>query len=725
MNNHVRRSGKPSSFVTDVDKLLVFEDSDRGLFSADTDDPLLQSYHLSGQRLAEEVAAANIQVEDANIVLIKAPKGCGKSVFIKSLLHPRNGKGAQQEAPSALVIVHRRSLATDLASRWQLDCYLDDDSNGPTRRFVCSLDSLWQLDKKAPKYEVIVLDEAEQIFRHLLSDTLAARREQIFRVFKDLIDDAKLVICSDADLTSELTGYWMSKLRSNFESDKIISVHNEWPANRDIQIYESKQHLVADLLCAISDGQRVYVPVGELKLAKELKNLVDLSRTLNGENISVLLLTGETSDEEQAKSFFKDPNGESKKYSVLISTSTLSTGVSIDVAWFDAVYGIFDRNVYTYQDCDQAISRVRSCPIVKVWIHQGIKGKYSSEQAIRSGPVLKERLTRSLISLDAGGKLSHEEERFMDVYARTQWQEQLWKQNRLQQFCDLKKREGWHIAYVAPISEFHSAGTELLKIGNDPAGDKKFLQIFEADNLSAEEFAELREKKNLRGRVARSVTKFFIAQTFGVKSPAHLTLSQITAYFENDVRNVIKNAKLLRATKEQVIARDRYERTDPNRSKSLIDFDHRAMKRKILSDAQKITGISLADVLEKAKLYIENEQAMQVARQTHEANSRAGRVISKAYTAKRDELRWIVEPEMISRLASYAAQDLKKINTYFSTSFKSPTAPETQMKIFNSIMGEIGVKLKKRRGKGAPQYYIDYERVSEMALTLNPNDFAC
>jgi len=264
-----------------------------------------------------------------------------------------------------------------------------------------------------------------------------------------------------------------------------------------------------------------------------------------------------------------------------------------------------------------------------------------------------------------------------------------------------------------------------LKIGNDPAGDKKFLQIFEADNLSAEEFADLREKKNLRGRVARSVTKFFIAQTFGVRSPAHLTLSQITAYFENDVRNVIKNAKLLRATKEQVIARDRYERTDPNRSKSLIDFDHRAMKRKILSDAQNITGISLADVLEKAKLYIENEQAMQVARQTHEANSRAGRAISKAYTAKRDELRWIVEPEMISRLASYAAQDLKKINTYFSTSFKSPTAPETQMKIFNSIMGEIGVKLKKRRGKGAPQYYIDYERVSEMALTLNPNDFAC
>jgi len=55
------------------------------------------------------------------------------------------------------------------------------------------------------------------------------------------------------------------------------------------------------------------------------------------------------------------------------------------------------------------------------------------------------------------------------------------------------------------------------------------------------------------------------------------------------------------------------------------------------------------------------------------------------------------------------------VNLFFATNFKNPSSPESKTKVFNAIMGELGVTLKKnRKDSDSPEYIIDYDRVSEL-----------
>jgi len=670
-------------------------------------------YQLNGKRLAVEIKVAGIDLRDANIIFIKSPKGTGKTKFLTRHLKsiPKHYR--------ILSLVHRRSLAKALSNELSLDCYLDvsELQDG----YVISVDSLKNINTERDKpYDVLVLDEIEQMFRHLLSSTTKLYRGQIFRVLVWLIRGAKQIICSDADLTGDLTVHLISKLRSNFEQDKIVSIINDWKTNRGIEVYENKSHLITELMVAAYEGKRLYIPVGELALANTLKSLLASITDFSGNPISVLVLTGETSDEAIVKKFFSNPNQEATGYQILIANSVLSTGVSIDVKWFDAVYGIFDRSVYTYQDCDQAISRVRNCPEVKVWIHRGIKQIYHSENALRSGPVRKELMTRSYTNPDADGKLSDGDELYMDIDARIQWCEQQWKDNRVEQFMDLKINEGWTVTKISANQQMVDAGTELLKFGKDPTGDKYEKKILAAPDLSYDEFEELKNTSSLRGESGRSLQKYWIAVFFEVGSPSNVTLAQIKAYRENNLREIVKNVKLLKSSRLDAIDRDRNQRENPKVTMTFTDFDHRALRRELLDCAQKASGIDYAEVLQRAKLHVDNEAEFAEVKKMHKLNSRPFREASSKRKQRRDELKWVIKQDQIDSLANYVSDDLDRVNLYFATNFKTPSAPESKTKVFNTIMGELGVELKKKRkGKDgeSPEYFIDYDRVAELVAT--------
>lgn len=707
-NKGSRTQWKTKSLLLDS----LFEDQ----FSNSDD----QIHHLNGKRLAIEIAHSGIDISDANLVFIKSPKGSGKTKFFSQYLKSKPQK------KRVLAIVHRRSLAKSSASNWDLVCYLNDGEFQD--EYVISVDSLIRFDiEKDLPYDILILDESEQVFRHLLIETTEKTRGKIFRVLVWLIQKAEQIICADADLTGDLTGHLISKLRSSFEQDRIISVINEWNSGRAIQVYESKLHLLAELITAIADGKRVYVPVGELALANSITSILDAIRGPDGNPIKVLKLTGETSDDAESLAFFNNPNEETPKYQVLIATSTLSTGVSIDVEWFDAVYGLFDRSVYTYQDCDQAISRVRKCDTVKVWIHRGVKTRFGSEQAIRVGPVKKEMLTRSYSIPDDHGKLSYGDELYMLVETRIRWCEQWWRDNRTEQFIELKLDEGWTVNRIAKNLAMIEAGDEMLTFGKNPDGDKYYKSVFNADNLSGEEFDELKDKKNVRGPQGKALAKYWIAYFFELKSPAEVTMAQIRAYSEQDPRSIMKNAKLLTATRIASIERDRMERENAANTRAFTSFDHRTAKRDIFLNAQAASGIHIGDVLNRAKLHVENETMFNAVKAVHHANSREYRMASKKRKDQKEKLRCTVTQDQIDSLAEYVNEKLFDVNLFFGTNFKTPTAPENKMKVFNTIMGQLGIEIKKRpkkNGQDRPEYFVDYDRVAELVATKDLSEFA-
>ncbi|MGO4416960.1 hypothetical protein AB4Z27_28745, partial [Cupriavidus sp. KB_39] len=524
-----------------------------------------------------------------------------------------------------------------------------------------------------------------------------------------------------------LTGHVMSKLRRNFESDRILSIVNKWKANRTIEMYRDKDHLIAELITAIVDGKRVYVPVSELKLANALKSLLEHLVRSDGKRIDVLLLTGETNNEARHTAFFADPNGEASKYQVLIATSTLSTGVSIDVDWFDAVYGIFGQGIYTYQDCDQAISRVRKCDTVKVWIQSGGKRNFLSEEAIRSGAFEKEVTTRRIIFPDDDPSLTHAERVYLDMYARIAWLDQEWKIKRDGKFAGLKEEEGWRVMVVPLDDEMKNAGREMLSFGRDPFGNRKAKQIFDAQNLPPEdaEMLSVMDRADLSIEQKRSLKKWAIAKFFGLRSPEELTLQQIQLHETPSVRDVVKNAKLLQASRASALNLDRYERNNDKVTHAFTDHDHRFMKRDLFGGALQESGIGLQEALRRAELYSVVEREYAAVREIHtDSNSRPVREASKLRREQLAKLEWIVTSEAIDRVARYAAQNLDAMNLFLGTSFASPEAPETKVKVFNALLGRLGIAIKKNRKTGSEGYVVDYDRMVELAPMVNENELA-
>ncbi|WP_355795772.1 MULTISPECIES: hypothetical protein [Streptomyces] len=98
-------------------------------------------------------------------------------------------------------------MAESLAARLKMHCYLKklesyEDRDEVLKYCVVCLDSLSRyLNPVRHKYDVVVIDETEQVYSHVLSDTLAGnKRKYCFNLLHLYIRRARQVVLCDADL---------------------------------------------------------------------------------------------------------------------------------------------------------------------------------------------------------------------------------------------------------------------------------------------------------------------------------------------------------------------------------------------------------------------------------------------------------------------------------------------------------------------------------------------
>lgn len=145
------------------------------------------------------------------LTLIKSPKGTGKTTYLSDVLGKIIHNYATLEEyeedtdfetekaffseERILLIGHRQALIGDLCKRLSLNSYLDDpkgDDGETTRRkqrYGVCLDSLAKV--KDQKYNIIVIDEVEQVLSHFLSETIGEKRRGLFDMFSHLVQNAK------------------------------------------------------------------------------------------------------------------------------------------------------------------------------------------------------------------------------------------------------------------------------------------------------------------------------------------------------------------------------------------------------------------------------------------------------------------------------------------------------------------------------------------------------
>lgn len=413
------------------------------------------------------------------ITAIKSPKGSGKTEALSSLIEflrmaATEPKSSQKNLPkSVLLIGHRQSLIKEAANRLKLDCYLDDDATGTHRNprfgYAICLDSLhkiatpgtafnWDMSRISippRKYDLIILDESEQVISHLLSETLRERKgmSEPFAWLEFMIRNAKAVYALDADL-GLITLHALKELRPADWQDQLHIIHNkpiEVASRRSMTIYKSRKMLQDRLINALRDGKRCFI-------ASNSKNTVhvldELLRKELGAKAKIMTITSDNSRGKAEVRFVENIQSEILKIQALICSPSLGTGIDISFpdgkCEIDEVFGFFSPHVNKHTDIDQQLSRVRNPGAISVWFDGGSANYETHLSVIRrqlaTAGFVPSALTGRLD--DAGLQEFNEGDTLLNIAAHVMVAERS-SQNRIQKlFEELRHANGWDIVTV-------------------------------------------------------------------------------------------------------------------------------------------------------------------------------------------------------------------------------------------------------------------------------------
>ena len=202
-----------------------------------------------------------------------------------------------------------------------------------------------------PKYDVLVIDEVEQVLTRLTNSL--PNKPLIFSVLKSLIENATYIVCLDAHLST--TTVSLIKSWAPSKSVNIITNNYQVGNNSDIKLYEDKESLQVTALNSLRENKNIYLTFNSKNEASKTYSMIkEVLPTKKG-----LYISGDNTGDKENLAFFNDVNEVSKKYDYIICTPSVSTGVSISNNHFDFVGGVFNANINTSFDCMQALGRVR------------------------------------------------------------------------------------------------------------------------------------------------------------------------------------------------------------------------------------------------------------------------------------------------------------------------------------------------------------------------------
>lgn len=437
------------------------------------------------------------------ITFIKSGKGTGKTEAISRILKTPQPKRSKGE--SVLLIGHRQSLIRNLSKRLGLHCYLDDQQGKPTdvakKRYGVCLDSLMKVD--GSNYDIIVIDEVEQVLAHFLSETIAGDALKIFSAFKRLIADATKVVVMDADLgwTSFLT---LTACRSCSKDGEVDAqfILNTWrPNGTSIDLYGSKEHLVGALINRLENGKRVFVASNSKAEVDRLvsgieKHWKDCGLT----PLRMIAITSENSVKPEVQRFIENIKREILNYDLVLSSPSMSTGVDISFdlgeAKVDAVFGIFETRINIHTEIDQQISRVRNPKEIGVWVSPARFNFETQFEVVRSD-ALRSRLAKvvvSLVDLLEGTNLQALSSEFLTLATLVTVGRRASINALRANFVEYKKRQGVTVNLLDTDSTVTDVGKEVSEWGKR-LSDAAFKQsILTADVLSDDEFGHYQER---------------------------------------------------------------------------------------------------------------------------------------------------------------------------------------------------------------------------------------
>ena len=469
-----------------------------------------------------------------HLVLVKSPKGTGKTEWLKYIVRQCRAK-----KQSVLLIGHRQSLIRSVAKRLGLVCYLNDNGNDrynePSGYYAICVDSLPKLlDTKNHRYDVVLIDEVEQVFSHLTSRTLKARRNSAFLYFKHYIDVAKQVYALDADL-SYLTFNTIYNFYDDKDKDPFFLINDYHAEHPEIDLYEDKNHLLTTLLHSLRDGERCFVCTNS---KNEVKRLVKAIQEGTGDRFKVMDISSDNSQTPEVQSFITHIAERILDYDAVIVSPSVGTGVDItfpdNQCLIDNVFGFFLTGINTHFDIDQQIGRVRHPKKIRVWISpRTFNFETEPEVIIREMKQTAAESDRLIGILPDGTHKYADDNGYLQVYADVTSQHRASLNNLRQHFIAMKKHYRWVIHDIERDADLSKGGKIVRRIANDLLEAERITSITSAPIITSEEYNGL---NFYRDSSALTEQQNWAMRRYEVESFYHRIADEKLVEFDDDGR---------------------------------------------------------------------------------------------------------------------------------------------------------------------------------------------
>lgn len=311
------------------------------------------------------------------VYLIQAPTGSGKTQRVGFPFR----QWCYTNRHTFLSIAHLRSLIREMSERLNTDHY-EDEKHAVKQAIKQGKFDLWKSSQDALSvclpsinYEhfqdfircnrYVFIDEIAQVIEAFTTDDMFHHTDarMVHDLLCEIVSKAKCLIVADANI-NERTLDFIERCRPN-EKFNFVQIKPK-DEGKKAYIHNTEAELFRHILNRIMvDDQNIWITCD----TKE--KVTELSRALSHyDHIKHLAITGPNQGMKDQAAFLSNPGEESKKYNVVIASSVISSGLSIEHDHFDMVAGFFFGGTIKPTDAYQMIGRVRRCKEFHLFLNQ-------------------------------------------------------------------------------------------------------------------------------------------------------------------------------------------------------------------------------------------------------------------------------------------------------------------------------------------------------------------
>lgn len=324
-------------------------------------------------------------------------------------------------------------------------------------------------------------------------------------------------------------------------------VNNYTPTGRAIDLYQSKNQLLKDMMDTMRKGGKHYVACNS---KSEAENIAEMSRVETG--LRVMCITSANSQDPEIKDFINNIVERIRDYDVLVASPSLGTGIDITFPdqeqWIDYVWGIFSDKINTHFDMDQQLCRVRHPKHVKAWVAESSLQYETEPSAIKRVVIDLDELPEAIRAYGPYGMpVIDDDDPLLHVYAHAVSMQNASKNDLRGNFIKLKERNGWEVKHIAPPKPGRGSSDGAgSNIGMQAAEARKRLEemhaadVCDAEPLTEDEYQALNDAMMLTSDEQLRRDRYAIEKFYGREITPELVLmdnhgryrTQITAMCE-------------------------------------------------------------------------------------------------------------------------------------------------------------------------------------------------